>query len=363
MFAVDVDYASHEIRVVIKSDRRALHSCKRLGLLSASFVTLAALACYLAHNHICGFPLELEDTWHTMRIVYSDLEVVPNHASDPEVVKNDADAPEVAKGAEEKIAVQDDSNMRWIGQDLNQDSHGWTAMNGTGSHSTSRRKWRCCGIVLSRRSAYGLIAIVLLCIVAAAVGGGVGGSLSSSHSSSSSISTSTGLSSSTSSMPGDSASTISSSTTLATSATLTTSTIVVSPTETVYRDCPSSNNSIYTAQLSGGTAPILFRKACGYYFAIGPLTNSLPDVNVNQKSQSLDDCINLCIAQNTLNASAIANKEINPCNAVCWRNSSPGDEFPYNCFGGYSTNSTEGFSQSVNTICDSAAWMNQNVMA
>ncbi|EGP88801.1 unnamed protein product [Zymoseptoria tritici ST99CH_1A5] len=201
---------------------------------------------------------------------------------------------------------------------------------------------------------YSLIAVVLLVIVAGAVGGGVGGALGSRNSTASSTST-TPISSTTSTTSGrtDSAP----SATLQ-SVNISTSTIVAGPSQTVYRDCPSSNDTIYAVQGSGGAAPLLFHKACGYSFK-GRIAETRSFVQINQQAKSLDECIGLAVAQNTLNATSIARGDIAPCNTVCWRNGSPGDDFPFQCFGEHITNSTDGFKQGVEAICDSAVWINE----
>ncbi|KAM3444070.1 hypothetical protein NHJ13734_001549 [Beauveria thailandica] len=134
-------------------------------------------------------------------------------------------------------------------------------------------------------------------------------------------------------------------------ATLVTSTEVVSPTQTLYRDCPSSNNTIYNGK---GSSLYQFRKICARSY-------KQPPVNlVNQPVASLNDCIDICAEYNIRNKTAITSGQSNPCNAVCWRNSATDPDWPGQCFGSTTFNSTEGFQTRDEIICDSAAWINQN---
>lgn len=313
-----------------------------------------------------------------MRYRYSDPLVAPNDADAPEVTnqaedkivvpydgkRNEADAPEVIDRAEEKIAIPHDNGANAYNMYHEQPEAGRTR---------PRSRVKCCGLECSRRFIYGVIVLVVLLAIAAAVGGGVGGTLASHSDESVSNRNATQLTSSTT-VPtlgnGETTSSARTTTTTATSATISTSTIVVcpsetidsnSPSETVYSDCPSSNNTIYS--LGNGkqdSPPILFRKLCGFSYA-DRSTNPGEFVGINQKTKSLNECIGLCVAQNTLNATLIESGEYNPCNAVCWRNSAPGDDFPYQCFGGYTKNATDGFDVNREEQCDSAAWMNSEV--
>lgn len=127
---------------------------------------------------------------------------------------------------------------------------------------------------------------------------------------------------------------------------------VASPTQTLYRDCPSSNNTVYNAL---GSNAYQFRKICARSF-------NQPKANVvNQVAASLDDCIDLCVAYNIKNRTQIASGDSSPCNSVCWRNRADDPDWPGQCFGSTIFNSTAGFQIKEETICDSGAWINQVV--
>ncbi|KAM3512335.1 hypothetical protein MY11210_004048 [Beauveria gryllotalpidicola] len=95
-------------------------------------------------------------------------------------------------------------------------------------------------------------------------------------------------------------------------ATLVTSTEVVSPTQTLYRDCPSSNNTVYNGN---GSNLYQFRKLCARSYKQSRVNL------VNQRVASLNDCIDICVEYDILNKTAITSGQSNPFNAVCWRNS------------------------------------------
>ncbi len=131
----------------------------------------------------------------------------------------------------------------------------------------------------------------------------------------------------------------------------TTSTII-GPKQTLYRDCPSSNNTIYNAV---GSVDFQFRKACGRSYK-QPFANV-----INIKTESLDDCINLCATFNLRNKTEIANGKSTPCNSVCWVNGLD-NGLPGQCFGSVTYNSTSGFEYRDQDYCDSGAWINQKVL-
>jgi hypothetical protein len=201
-------------------------------------------------------------------------------------------------------------------------------------------KKRMCG--LAPRTFYILFAVVCLVVIAAAVGGGVGGSLASKKS--------------TSTPPGSPASTTTndngtqglitvapSSTTASISLTTT-----IGPSTTLISDCPSSNNTVYSANGA------LFRKICGNSFQN---SNGI-DAVVNQPTALLNDCINMCASYNLANKSAILAGTNKLCSAVCWRATITGDDFPGQCFGYTTQNSSGNFLLSGDVKCNSAAWIN-----
>lgn len=212
---------------------------------------------------------------------------------------------------------------------------------------------RICGI--GPRIFYILVAVVILIIAGAAVGGGVGGSLSKkSISSTSTVSAGQSAASNTVSAGLSAASnnTTQGSITAAPTATAhsITTTSTVGSSTTLILDCPSSNNTLYSA---GGA---LFRKLCSNDF----LNANSQDV-VNQPTDSLNDCIDLCAGYNLDNETAIAAGRDTVCNAVCWRATIAGDDFPGQCFGFATQNSSGNFVLAGDTRCDSAAWINQNL--
>ena len=180
-----------------------------------------------------------------------------------------------------------------------------------------------CG--LRRRTFWILVAVVIV-VVAAAVGGGVGGALASrSSSDSNSNSNSDSNSNSNSDTETAQSSTQLSSTALTlTPSTPTPSTQVVtatnilgpanSPEPTLLRDCPSSNNSIYS--VTYGSTSYQFRKLCNNAF----LNVNGVTAQVGGVVRTLDDCIDRCAIYNRNNATEIQAGRNPICNAVCWRN-------------------------------------------
>ncbi|KAI8712315.1 hypothetical protein NCS52_01329300 [Fusarium sp. LHS14.1] len=142
-------------------------------------------------------------------------------------------------------------------------------------------------------------------------------------------------------------------TSTSTTASLSTRTII-GPTQTLYRDCPSSTDTIYEAI---GSSNYMFRKRCNVGFAGSP--NNV----VNIPATSLDDCIDKCATYNENNNTEIASRESNVCNSVCWRHRVTGDDWPGQCFGSTIQNSTSsGFPVDEDQIkCDSGAWINQEI--
>lgn len=119
---------------------------------------------------------------------------------------------------------------------------------------------------------------------------------------------------------------------------------------TLYYDCPSSNNTVYESQ---GKSEYSFVKRCGESFT------GTPNDYVNQKANSLNECIDLCIAYNQKNEAAIRSGDNEPCSSVCWRNGQDNDDFPTQCFSGTYKNATGGgFKIQHELKCDSAAWIN-----
>lgn len=124
-----------------------------------------------------------------------------------------------------------------------------------------------------------------------------------------------------------------------------------SPTQTLYRDCPSSNDTIYDA-LSSPT--FQFRKTCNGAY------KWVKEAVVNKPVASLNDCVDLCASHNKNSAADINAGNASLCNAVCWRNSIHDPDWPGQCFGGTIVNTTDNkLPITDEVICDSAAWINQ----
>lgn len=198
-----------------------------------------------------------------------------------------------------------------------------------------------------------LLVIGAIVVIGAAVGGGVGGSLASKSSKNSSSLSSTAVQSgSGTTTPAASSQSTGPITSSPTSTPAVTTTELPGPTTTLLRDCPSSNNTLYSVDIG---SVMTFRKICNLSYQ-----NSLNGFAVvNSPTTSLDDCVNLCAAYNVQNQTEIAAGESDVCNAVCWRNTFVNDEFPGQCFGYTTQNSSNAFVVNQETICDAAAWINQ----
>lgn len=219
-----------------------------------------------------------------------------------------------------------------------------------------------CGL---RKRTFWILVAVAVVIVAAAVGGGVGGALASNKKSSdnSNSSSNPAESGSPSSAPSSAPSSGSSTRpTPTTSQVSVTTTEVVGPTNTLLRDCPSSNDTIYSANF-GADKTMQFRKMCGNSFVNA---NGF-DSSVILNTKSLDDCINSCVAYNIQNQTQIANGQSRICNSVCWRNTfdKANDQVGGACFGFTTQNMTVSgqtafrIRSPAEFICDSAALINQ----
>ncbi|KAI1866341.1 uncharacterized protein JN550_007729 [Neoarthrinium moseri] len=217
---------------------------------------------------------------------------------------------------------------------------------------------RICGF--SPRLFYAIVAGAII-VTLAAIGGGIGAALSQRNTSGSgSGPTNSATASTTSINPDkpDAATTqavASNTRTASTTSTLSvaqTATQIVGPTKTLLRDCPSSNNTIYT---SPGTDQ-QFRKLCNNRF-LGTGQNI-----INRPVTSLNDCIDACTMYNLDAEADIRNKKRVVCSGVCWRNTFNTD-FPGQCFTyPLAPNTTDGdftISTAAKDIeCDSAAWIN-----
>ena len=276
------------------------------------------------------------EPWFTMAPApYSDLEVAPSTHRDSTLEVYEKEG----------------------GNDTYKEAHeSHAAYYGVAETPTSdRASRRICGLPAKR---FWLIAaVVAIVIIAAAVGGGVGGSLAG-KGSSSSASASESAASVIAAVTGAGGSSSSSSIIASiTSAPTPTKSIVTTSTAfgttTLYPDCPSSNDTIYRA---ANNDAYLYRKICGDAYLNAD--NGFP--SVNEQSRSLDACINLCTAYNIAEHADIASGAKPVCNAVCWRATIENDDYPGQCFGFRTQNSSSDFVLSGDNRCDSAAWINQS---
>lgn len=218
------------------------------------------------------------------------------------------------------------------------ESDNWKASNDDMKPGLLPPKSRVCG--LSRRIFWICIVVAAAIVVAVALGVGLGLGLSKERSS---------ANVSPQQMP-----TLSTSSTASSNANLvfTAQVGTVNGTSaTLYRDCPSTNNSLYSVQYSSTTYE--FRKLCNIRSPIHVQGNNW----VSQPTSSLNDCINLCAAWNQNN---VTNSDAgNVCSTVCWRHGFINDDWPGQCFGFTTTNTSSGSDNIPDDICDSAIWINQ----
>lgn len=251
----------------------------------------------------------------------------------------------------EKIAVASEGEIGGTGYykgdgDIQQ-QQGWQ------DSQEHRRRHQICGLA---RWVFCTIVAVVVVVVVAAVAGGVAGGLTqknkkvSTQSPAQAETTTSSTSSPSSPSPSSGPITVSASTT--TSSASITTTQIPGPTTTLLRDCPSCNNTIYS--YGSPTTPMEFRRLCNLSF----LNSGQADV-INEPTQSLSDCIDKCASYNVQNQTEIAAGTSGICNAVCWRNTFDTD-FPGQCFGYATLNSTGEFKVSNESVCDSAAWINQS---
>jgi hypothetical protein len=281
----------------------------------------------------------------TKRNSFSDLQLVPH--SDYAGLQTAKDVP-IANPETDTFKINADSEEA---QDIRYKIAGTTDANWDPSDDKyTPEPQRICG--LKRRTFLIVAGIATIVIIAAAVGGGVGGALSNKHSDNAASlqSAQTALGSlSSSSTNGPAAS--------RTKSVAITTTEVRGPSATLLRDCPSSNETIF--DVSFGSSNMAFRKFCSQ-----TLVNSNNGLNaVVTPTKSLDDCINLCAAYNIQNKTEISQGTSSICNVVCWRNTFDSiDDFPGMCFGYTTQNSSNSFAmatESHSIICDSAALINQ----
>jgi hypothetical protein len=299
---------------------------------------------------------------------YSELQVVPNAAL-PELVQYQS-LPEVVQVPQDKYIYAGHPQTGAYNGGYNGGYNGPVGGEPYGVPDPSsaalsvEKPRRICG--LAPKTFWIALVIGALVVIGAVVGGVVGAITSKNNSNSgstasqttsSTITTTTSVSSSGTEASAISSSDASSSSTTptstkTTSVSITTSTLI-GPSQTLFRDCPSSNFTIYQA-LDGSTV-YQFRKFCGTNIAMSNTFNI-----VNRKASSANACIDLCAAYNVSNKTEIAAGNSPRCNAVCWRHQLTSD-LPGQCFGFTTQNSsTSGFQFNAKaTECDTAGWINQ----
>lgn len=99
----------------------------------------------------------------------------------------------------------------------------------------------------------------------------------------------------------------------------------------------------------------MFRKICQN----AALNQNGIDAVVNTPTSNLDSCIQLCAAYNVENASQILSGASDVCNAVCWRDTITGNDWPGQCFGYSTRNSSSEFILTSDDRCAGAALINQ----
>lgn len=78
---------------------------------------------------------------------------------------------------------------------------------------------------------------------------------------------------------------------------------------------------------------------------------------VNQRTTSLDDCIDLCASYNVQDETQIKSGSKLKCNTVCWWNGN--NAYPGECYGYTTTQNTSDVSVAIaNPICDTGTWLN-----
>lgn len=256
---------------------------------------------------------------------YSDLEVIPGQRQQPDL--------EVVPGS--TLPYQYIQSDKFV-VDYN-----------TASQSVPRR---ICGLT---PKLFWLSVVGLIIVIGAAVGGGVGGSLSKQYSTDdAATAAATEQDNSSSSEASSSLSPTSATPTPSSTSIQITTTEIVGPTQTLFRDCPSSNDTIYDAI---GSVQLQFRKLCSNSYV------DFGDAVVGEKANSLDDCIDMCAMHNINNRDKIEAGGGDYCGTVCWRNTFDTD-FPGQCFGSaMAGNATDGgfrVSKDPEVICDSGAWIN-----
>lgn len=290
---------------------------------------------------------------------YSDAPEVVQHYDPPQVVPDTGQTPEVFDRSDELSTYID--GPHYI--ETASPEPGKSA-----AYGEREKRDLVCGL---RPQIFWPLAIGAILLIGAGVRGGVGGVLSSRQATSSwtaispSESTATTASPSTSpttslTITANSSSLQSTTTTTATGTQSTSSsgtkTAIYGPSGSViYRDCPTSDNTLYT---SSEEPPWQWRKFCDNT----TFTSANVGVqSVNTFAVDLDTCIDMCVKSNVDGASTIAAGEQQTCNAMCWRNGVENDDYPGQCFGFTTANSTTTgeFQFRDDWKCDSAGWINQ----
>ncbi|KAL1858754.1 hypothetical protein Daus18300_009888 [Diaporthe australafricana] len=295
---------------------------------------------------------------------YSDAPEVVQHYDPPQVVPDTGQTPQVFDRSDELPTYMDGPHYIETASPEPDKSAAY------GQHEN---RDLVCGL---RPRIFWPLAIGTILLIGAAVGGGVGGVLATRQvaaTSSTSISPSEAAATTASPTTSPTASLTTSPTTTATSSSLQ-STTTTTPTTTkstsssgtktaiygpsgsvIYRDCPASDDTMYT---SSEEPSWQWRKFCDNTTFVSA---KVGQQWVNTFAVDLDACVDMCVKSSVDRESAIAAGEQDPCNAVCWRNGFENDDYPGQCFGFTTANSTATgeFQFKDDWRCDSAGWINQ----
>ena len=191
-------------------------------------------------------------------------------------------------------------------------------------------KPQICG--LARKRFWIIAAILGSIILAAALGGGLGGGPSqkggpaiSTQTSTTSITSSKTFPLSLAAISSTAAASKVASASASASATfqnIPSSTEVIGPSATLLRGCPASHDTVLPVQ--SDSELLQFRKVCS-----ATIYNAGGENYVDKDTSSLDECIRECASYNEF----IGMANTNPCSAVCWRNGFVNDDKPGRCFG------------------------------
>ncbi|KAI3393115.1 hypothetical protein diail_4714 [Diaporthe ilicicola] len=285
---------------------------------------------------------------------FSDAPEVVRHYESPQVVPDTGQTPEVL--------IRSDSLPTYIDGPHYVETRS-ISLDIEAAYGQRNKPDLVCGLA---PRVFWAVAIVTILLIGAGVGGGVGGVLSNRSSSSATpspidttdVTTAAPTTSSviaTTSSPLESLATTTPTTAGSTSASGTKTAIYGPSGSVIYRDCPASDDTLYR---SSGAPSWQWRKYCDNTTFVSAKAGQQW---VNTFTTDLDTCVDLCVQSSVDRENAIAAGDQDPCNAVCWRNGFENDDYPGQCFGFTTANSTTTgeFQFKNDWRCDSAGWINQ----